>query len=251
MAMKSGDDGYGWNAVASQLAGSLHPTRLAIIEAILWIGEPVSPAQLSKSFFDRPSLTDVAYHARALRECGLLTLVDQRPVRGSVEHFYFFSFPIEAREGEEQGADTPAVADSQVAITLTPEERDALYDRVFIRLTAIDHIYLAMEGGDFERADDLAREFADLLWLIVEGLGWGGTSSEPIELRTPPDVLQRALTRLRDRAEIEDALENRSQEKTRTELRRFQAQNSLVKRTCGRVLASLEGETSSARHPDG
>lgn len=48
--------------------------------------EMISPRGLSKEF-DQP-VSNVAYHVRVLADCGAITLVDTKPVRGAIEHFY-------------------------------------------------------------------------------------------------------------------------------------------------------------------
>ncbi|HEV2789892.1 MAG TPA: hypothetical protein VGV69_01165 [Solirubrobacterales bacterium] len=84
------------------------------------------------------------------------------------------------------------------SITISAEERDLLYGRIVIRLTGIDDVYRAVEGGDWEAAQRLGQEFSDLLRLVCADLGWGETAPEALTLTTPADVLHRAATSLRD-----------------------------------------------------
>lgn len=61
-----------------------HPTRVKIF-AIL--SERVaSPAEMCEEIGE--SIGNTGYHCRALVGFGLIELVDERPVRGAVEHFY-------------------------------------------------------------------------------------------------------------------------------------------------------------------
>lgn len=77
-----------------------------------------------------------------------------------------------------------------MAITITAEERNALYDRVLDRLSGIEDILLAAGSEDFATADRLSREYADELMLICDGLGWGTRSeSDVVELSTPPRAI--------------------------------------------------------------
>jgi len=68
----------------------LHPTRLAIVEA-LSRGEERSPNELVE--FTGASLGTVAYHVRALAAAGVIELSREARVRGAVEHFYRLSLP--------------------------------------------------------------------------------------------------------------------------------------------------------------
>jgi DNA-binding transcriptional ArsR family regulator len=61
-----------------------HPLRVRILQVV---DEGVaSPRQIADAL-DEP-LGNVSYHVRILRENDALELVDTRPVRGAVEHFY-------------------------------------------------------------------------------------------------------------------------------------------------------------------
>jgi hypothetical protein len=64
--------------------------RVSIIEALRWIGEPLSATDLRKVFDGRFALPVVSYHLIALAQIDALVQVGQRSVRGSVEKFYFF-----------------------------------------------------------------------------------------------------------------------------------------------------------------
>ena len=79
------------------------------------------------------------------------------------------------------------------AITISQEERDALFERILLRLTGIDALQLAAEATDWEKTAPLGREFGDLLIFVSTDLGWGPSDREEYELRTTPDVLARAV----------------------------------------------------------
>jgi len=69
----------------------IHPTKVAIFEALSWLGRELSSVQMEKMFGDpKMHLTNISYHARALAEKGALVQVAERPVRGAVERFYYF-----------------------------------------------------------------------------------------------------------------------------------------------------------------
>lgn len=77
-----------WDALIGRV---VHPTQLAIIEAMLWIGRPMSASELVAVFDDEEELgfSSVSYHVRRLADdLGALKVVRRRPVRGAIETFY-------------------------------------------------------------------------------------------------------------------------------------------------------------------
>jgi len=64
-----------------------HPLRVSILE-VLGIdgGRVLSPKDLSLEL--RAPLSTVNYHVTELRNSGLVEVVDERQVRGAIEHFY-------------------------------------------------------------------------------------------------------------------------------------------------------------------
>ena len=67
------------------LAALRHPLRRRILR-LMADGETVSPRELAAAL--RAPLSNVSYHVRVLAERSALTLVETRPSRGSVQHFY-------------------------------------------------------------------------------------------------------------------------------------------------------------------
>jgi len=64
-----------------------HPLRVSILEVLnLDGGRMLSPKDLSLEL--QAPLSTVNYHVTELRKCGLLEVVDERQVRGAIEHFY-------------------------------------------------------------------------------------------------------------------------------------------------------------------
>jgi hypothetical protein len=122
-----------------------------------------------------------------------------------------------------------------MSVRISAAERDALYEEIYIRLSAIDEVWMAAEAKDFEQADRLAREFSDDLRLILDDLGWGECKDEPLELTSPPDVLRRVCTRMRGRAE--ELQEVEAEERTERQAREERTQQTLE--TCRRVLGEL------------
>jgi hypothetical protein len=79
---------FDWLALVPLVA---HPTKVAVIEALTWIGRPLS-ASLLREVFDREwSLSSVSYHVTTLADFGVLAKVGERPARGAMERFYFFT----------------------------------------------------------------------------------------------------------------------------------------------------------------
>ena len=64
-----------------------HPLRVSILEVLnLDGGRILSPKDLSREL--QAPLSTVNYHVTELRKCGLLEVVDEKQVRGAIEHFY-------------------------------------------------------------------------------------------------------------------------------------------------------------------
>jgi hypothetical protein len=124
-------------------------------------------------------------------------------------------------------------------ITISTEQRDALYDQILDRLSGIGDIEIAVQAGKFETAERLGREFSDDLRLLVDDLGFGDGGSEPIELTSPPEVLRRALPRLRELAVGHSA----SQEAELAEIRLIGDRSRLIAEACANVLDEL-GDTA-------
>ncbi len=125
-----------------------------------------------------------------------------------------------------------------MALTITATQRDLLYDDILTRLSGIGDIELAVDQDDYVTARRLGMAFSDDLRLMSEDLGWGEKGpAGVIELNTPPDVLRRALGRIRDVALGVDA----SEEKERAELRENAERNHLIVEACRQVLAELDG----------
>lgn len=61
-----------------------HPLRRRILD--LLASRPISPNALAVAL-DEP-LTNVSYHVRQLAELGAIELVDAKPRRGALEHYY-------------------------------------------------------------------------------------------------------------------------------------------------------------------
>jgi hypothetical protein len=121
-------------------------------------------------------------------------------------------------------------------ITISAEQRDALYDQIVDRLSGLGDVWLSVCAKNFDAAKRLGLEYSDELRLVCEDLGWGEGRGEAVELSTPPDVLRRALSRLQDAA----ANHHASQEEERAELREAERRDLLVVEACRQVLSDLD-----------
>lgn len=75
------------------LALLVHPMQVAIVEALLWIGRPLSAKDFGELFadeIDRPSngASFMSYHVKELAKIGALELVHTESVRGALRKFY-------------------------------------------------------------------------------------------------------------------------------------------------------------------
>ncbi|HET7445327.1 MAG TPA: hypothetical protein VFJ57_11760 [Solirubrobacterales bacterium] len=126
-----------------------------------------------------------------------------------------------------------------MAITITAEQRDALYGEILVRLSGIDVVYRAAKNGELETARERSREFTDILLLVLNDLDWGNSASGgSIELTTEPDVLRRGLNRLLGSAADQLTLEEREQVEHRTEM----SETQRVVDTCVEVLKALDAD---------
>jgi len=75
-----------WEALVPHL---VHPVKVAVIEALLWVDRPLSSTDLMKLFArEDMGLSHISYHVRALAKIGVLKKVRERRVRGSIETFW-------------------------------------------------------------------------------------------------------------------------------------------------------------------
>ena len=67
----------------------IHPLRVAIIEAMAYMDQPLSATDLEKLFdVEGLQLSLISYHVNQLKKVEALEKVGERQVRGSVERFY-------------------------------------------------------------------------------------------------------------------------------------------------------------------
>lgn len=90
-----------WECLVPHL---VHPVKLAIIEALLAVGEPLSPQEITAMLQDAGLyLSMIWYHLRRLEEAGIVEAVNDRGT-GRSEQFFFFPLPD---EGPKRRAEAP------------------------------------------------------------------------------------------------------------------------------------------------
>jgi hypothetical protein len=123
-----------------------------------------------------------------------------------------------------------------MSLALSAQERDELYHRAVIHLTGIDDVYTAVEEEDWAKAQRLGEEFSDLLRLLCSDLGWGDEEQkDTFPLRTPPEVLRRAVENLQNMASHDRAHFEGERAKVTEEL----DEALHLEKVCERILADL------------
>lgn len=88
--MSEGDEGFNWETLVPLF---IHPIKVAVIEALDWIGQPLSPTELMAIFDGEYKLGALAYHVSTLAKFGVVAVTHERQVRGARETYYFFPRP--------------------------------------------------------------------------------------------------------------------------------------------------------------
>lgn len=75
-----------WRGVENAALGAIvaHPLRCRLLA--IFAERVASPTEISQEL--NMPVGDVSYHVRTLKDAGAIELVNERPVRGSTEHFY-------------------------------------------------------------------------------------------------------------------------------------------------------------------
>lgn len=86
--MSSGAGGEGEFCWASLVARVLHPTDVQIIEALRWIGQPLSAADLGQIFDGEVSWRLLGHHMRRLARLEAVELLRAPTLRNVTDVFY-------------------------------------------------------------------------------------------------------------------------------------------------------------------
>jgi DNA-binding transcriptional ArsR family regulator len=141
-----------------------HPTRARAFSILA--ERTASPVEIAQEI--GKDVGHVGYHVRKLQQLDLIELVDERPVRGAVEHFY-------------RAIERPVVTEEEFA-QQTVEER-GVFTRYVLQLLVAD-IARAMDGLTF---DERVNRVITRTPLLVDDEGF----QELSELHT--EVLERTL----------------------------------------------------------
>jgi hypothetical protein len=126
-----------------------------------------------------------------------------------------------------------------VPVTITAEQREALYVQVLDHLSGIGDLWLAIDAGDYKVADSLGHAFVDDLRLLLDDLGWPGRSAlsgdGSVALAMPAEDLRRVIERLREEAAemFADALPRSDED------RELLLRTGLAVEVCGQVLGAI------------
>jgi hypothetical protein len=82
----AGDKRFNWETFVSR---ALHPIQLAMVEALIFIGLPISPGDLSQMYGeDECTPSHTGYHIKFLVDHDIIELFDTEQVRGTTRHLY-------------------------------------------------------------------------------------------------------------------------------------------------------------------
>ena len=158
-----------------------HQMRERIVEALRRVG-PLAVSDLKGVLVGDATchLAHVSYHLTVLLREEVLTKVG-RPPTGAFHEKNLFLLP-------------------SVTIAISSAQRDAVCEQLRDQLSGIADVETALLFRDYEGAQRLFSEYGEDL-LLLGGLGFGDQRDKPVELTVPPEVLRRALPRLRELAE--------------------------------------------------
>jgi DNA-binding transcriptional ArsR family regulator len=88
---------FNWETLVPRL---VHPVKVEIIEAMAWIGLPLSATDLDRILRGEIGVSLLSYHLRKLTEVGALERVRRDQVRGAMQTFY--ALPAEGQTGRPQ-----------------------------------------------------------------------------------------------------------------------------------------------------
>lgn len=62
--------------------------KVAIVEALIWVDEPLSPKCIDRLSGEIYGVSLTAYHMRSLADAGVVIQVKQKPRRGAMQTYY-------------------------------------------------------------------------------------------------------------------------------------------------------------------
>jgi DNA-binding transcriptional ArsR family regulator len=136
-----------------------HPTRARCFSILA--ERTASPVEIAQEI--GKDVGHVGYHVRKLQQLNLIELVDERPVRGAVEHFY-------------RAIERPVVREEGFA-TQTPEERE-----VFTRHTLQLHVTDIARAMDEHTFDSRANRALIRFPMLVDEDGFDELADLHVEM---------------------------------------------------------------------
>jgi hypothetical protein len=82
----SGGGQFDWDAL---IPHEIHPLKIAIIEALVWIELPLSAVDLGQMFNEPVNPATISYHLGKLAKAGALEVTRNQRGRGAPEKSYF------------------------------------------------------------------------------------------------------------------------------------------------------------------
>lgn len=90
VTLHSRPEPFDWSALVPHL---IHPTKVFVIEAMLWIDRPLSASELEKVLDGAVVVSNISYHVRSLARAGVLQLVEKQRIRGTWRRRYALNSP--------------------------------------------------------------------------------------------------------------------------------------------------------------
>lgn len=132
-------------------------------------------------------------------------------------------------------------------IKLTARQRDALCEPVVNALSRAGDLGMLVNAERFDDAYKLARELCDDLCFLVDGLIWGDGHSGAVELKTPPEILRRALSRCCQETFSREASEIVERIEASQEMDQAKKRNQAIVATCLELLGELDAPPAPPR----
>lgn len=79
---------FDWSRLVPRV---VHPMQVGIVEAIAYVGVPLSAADLRRMFGEIHSVSHLSYHVTTLAGVGALSLAEERRLRGRFASYYEIS----------------------------------------------------------------------------------------------------------------------------------------------------------------
>lgn len=128
------------------------------------------------------------------------------------------------------------------SIKIAAHQRDALYELLRDRLSAVGDICMALESEDYATVERLATRFGEDFRLMRD-LGWNPDDRETVELTMAPLDLMRIAKRLRDDAR--GGIVGLEEERDSVGPPEFIEGFRVVRETCEEILMAVLAELDS------